>query len=135
MSRLSLLAEESARENATAHDWHDNNEARALIARWLVADGVVQFLAGSHLTGAQDGLAADIEDIELSLEFFRDRRIDDEVGTLSEQDQDDDYLIDAIGESAPRVAAVLESARKDERLADVLSLAPVTRVTPFAVAA
>ena len=135
MSRLSFLAEESARDNATAFDWHDNNEARALIARWLVADGAAQFLAGSELIGGQDGLAADKDDIELSLENMRDKRIEAEKDNLTERQLDDDCLCEAIEASAPRVADVLETARKDERLADVLSLAPVTQLTAFSVAA
>ena len=129
------LYAEHARHNATAHDWHDTDAAKALIARWLVADATLQFLAGSDLTAAQDGLSADIEDIELTLEDFRDHRISDEIGNLSEADQNDDYLVDEIGETAPAVVDVLEDARKDEWLADALSLAPVAWISPTAIAA
>ena len=135
MSRLSLLAEESARENATAFDWAEGSATQALIARWLFADDILQAIAGHDLTRAEDTLSEELDDIELSLEAIRDDRISVEIGTLSEHDQDDDYLIDEIGGSAPRVADVLETARKDARLADALSLAPVTRVSATRIAA
>ena len=135
MSNPRALYAEHARHNATAHDWHDTDAAKALIARWLVADATLQFLAGSDLTSAQDGLAADIEDIKLTLEDLRDHRIGDEIARLSKADQDDDYLIDEISDAAPAVSAVLEEARKDEWLADALSLAPVAWISPTAIAA
>ena len=136
MSNPRALIAEHARHNATAHDWHDTDAAKALIARWLVADATLQFLAGSDLTAAQDGLAADIENIELTLEDLRDHRISDEIVILSSAaDQDDDYLVDEIDETAPAVSAVLEGARKDEWLADALSLAPVAWISPTAIAA
>ena len=136
MNHFTALTAESARHNASAHDWHTSDKAVALIARWLFADDIFQTIGGHGLLDTQDALFLDMQDIESELDSLRDECIADEISSLSERDADDDYLIEAIEESAPTVSKVLEDARKTSRLSYLTNaLAPVTRISATGIAA
>jgi hypothetical protein len=112
------LAAERARENATAFDWAETDAAKALIARYLWVDELYDRVAGRELPGVEEGLWNELEGIHAELDAIRDDRIADEIASLSERDQENDYLCEAIEESAPSVTTVLDAARKAARDAE-----------------
>jgi hypothetical protein len=112
------LHAESARENATAFDWSVSPEAKVLIARYLRVDELYQMVAREVSAEVDQAFYDELDGIHAELDAIRDERIVDECDSLSEADQDDDYLIQVIEESAPSVTTVLDAARKAARDAE-----------------
>ena len=118
MTNPRALIAERARQDADASDWHETDAARSLIARYLRVDELYQIVAREVSAEVDQAFYDELDGIHAELDAIRDERLDDERDNLSEADQDDDYLIQTIEESAPSVTTVLEAARKAARAAE-----------------
>lgn len=115
MTDFRALHFETARENADASDWAETDAAKVLIARYLWLDDLYQTIACQVSTRVDEAMLDELNSVEVELDAIRDARVSDEIGNLSERDSEDDYLCEAIEDSAPSVTDTLKSARRIAR--------------------
>lgn len=112
----------------TAETWAESDKAKALLSRFDMLERLSDSLASGGYSHTLDGIADDINDLEVALDNFRTEALSEAWAEYPGTDDDAQWELE---ELAPTVEDVLKAARKARSTA----LADVTWIMPGRVAA